>query len=93
VIAFCLAAMPDTTLSRVYDLPEQFTELLRADGHMPWPLRCRSLDRGPAVAGDPDECVVELRRLHDAGADSIGPWPSPADRGGELTAREVRPRL
>jgi len=49
-----------------------------------------------AVAGDPDECASKLRRLLDAGADSVVLFPMPVDRAVEvveLTAREVFPRL
>lgn len=49
-----------------------------------------------AVAGTPEECAERLRRLFDAGADSVGLWLFPTDRAlevAELTAREVLPRL
>jgi alkanesulfonate monooxygenase SsuD/methylene tetrahydromethanopterin reductase-like flavin-dependent oxidoreductase (luciferase family) len=33
-----------------------------------------------AVAGTPDEAAARLRRLYDAGADSVGLWLFPAER-------------
>ena len=96
-IAFYLAAMPDTALSRVYGIQDELNELLKAGGaetiarEMPdaW------ID-DLAVAGDPDECAEKLRRLLNAGSDSIGLWLFPADQARDVatfTAREVLPRL
>ena len=48
------------------------------------------------VAGDPDECASKLRRLLDAGAESVVLFPMPVERAAEvveLTAREVLSRL
>ncbi len=48
------------------------------------------------VAGSPDEVVAKLRRLRDAGADSIALFPAPGERAEEiirLTASDVLPRL
>lgn len=96
-IAFYLAAMPDTALSRVYGIQDELAELLAAGGaeavarEMPdaW------VD-DLAVAGDPDECAEKLRRLLDAGSDSIGLWLFPADEASQvakLASQEVLPRL
>jgi alkanesulfonate monooxygenase SsuD/methylene tetrahydromethanopterin reductase-like flavin-dependent oxidoreductase (luciferase family) len=96
-IAFYLAAMPDTPLSGVYGIQEELTALLAQGGaeavarEMP-----DSWVDDLAVAGDPDECAEKLRRLLDAGSDSIGLWLFPADQAADvatLTAREVLTRL
>jgi alkanesulfonate monooxygenase SsuD/methylene tetrahydromethanopterin reductase-like flavin-dependent oxidoreductase (luciferase family) len=96
-IAFYLAAMPNNALSQVYGIQEELADLLATVGAeglakaMP-----DSWVDDLAVAGDPDECADKLRRLLDAGSDSIGLWLFPADQANEiakLTAREVLPRL
>ena len=48
------------------------------------------------VAGDPDECADKIRRLLDAGSDSVALFPVPAERTEamvEITARDVIPQL
>jgi alkanesulfonate monooxygenase SsuD/methylene tetrahydromethanopterin reductase-like flavin-dependent oxidoreductase (luciferase family) len=96
-IAFYLAAMPNNALSQVYGIQEELAELLSTVGAeglakaMP-----DAWVEDLAVAGDPDECADKLRRLLDAGSDSVGLWLFPAedaDRIALLTAREVLPRL
>ncbi|MER6975512.1 LLM class flavin-dependent oxidoreductase [Streptomyces carpinensis] len=96
-IAFYLAAMPNSALSQVYGIQDELNELL-ADGGAEAVARDMpdAWVDDLAVAGDPDECAEKLRRLLDAGSDSIGLWLFPADQAGEvaqLTAREVLPRL
>jgi alkanesulfonate monooxygenase SsuD/methylene tetrahydromethanopterin reductase-like flavin-dependent oxidoreductase (luciferase family) len=97
VIAFYLAAMPKTALSRVYGIQDQLTALVNAGGaatiarEMP-----AEWIEDLAVAGDPDECAEKLRTLLQAGSDSIGLWLFPTDQSDEvavLTAREVLPKL
>jgi 5,10-methylenetetrahydromethanopterin reductase len=96
-IAFYLAAMPDTALTRVYGIQDQLNELLAAGG-----AEAVARDMPDAwvddlaVAGNPEECAEKLRRLLDAGSDAIGLWLFPADQASEiarLTAQEVLPRL
>jgi alkanesulfonate monooxygenase SsuD/methylene tetrahydromethanopterin reductase-like flavin-dependent oxidoreductase (luciferase family) len=97
VTAFYLEAMPDNALGRVPGIVDEVGDMLRRGGaatvarEMPgaW------LD-DLVVAGNPDEVVGKLRALLAAGSDSIGLWPFPLERSGEvleLTAREVLPRL
>jgi alkanesulfonate monooxygenase SsuD/methylene tetrahydromethanopterin reductase-like flavin-dependent oxidoreductase (luciferase family) len=92
--AFYLEAMPDNALSEVYGIQQQLQELL-ASGAL-------ADDLPPAwvedltVAGTPDEVADKIRRLLEAGSDSVCLWLFPLDRGEdvlELTAREVLPRL
>lgn len=96
-VAFYLAAMPDNALSSTYGIRDELAELLAEGGldhlaaHMP-----DSWVEDLAVAGEPDECAEKLRRLQDAGSDSIGLWlfPAPdAHRISTLAAREVLTRL
>ena len=96
-IAFYLTAMPNSALTQVYGIQEELTDLLATVGAeglakaMP-----DTWVEDLAVAGDPDECAEKLRRLLDAGSDSIGLWLFPSDQADEiatLTAREVLPRL
>jgi 5,10-methylenetetrahydromethanopterin reductase len=96
-IAFYLAAMPNNALSITYGIRDELAGLLAEVGAegladaMP-----DSWVEDLAVAGEPDECAEKLRRLLDAGSDSIGLWlfPAPdARRIATLTAREVLPRL
>jgi alkanesulfonate monooxygenase SsuD/methylene tetrahydromethanopterin reductase-like flavin-dependent oxidoreductase (luciferase family) len=92
--AFYLEAMPDNALSEVYGIRPQLQELLAAGAvanDLP-PAWIEDL----AVAGDPDEVAAKIRRLLEAGSDSVCLWLFPLDRGEEvleLTAREVLPRL
>jgi alkanesulfonate monooxygenase SsuD/methylene tetrahydromethanopterin reductase-like flavin-dependent oxidoreductase (luciferase family) len=92
--AFYLEAMPDNALSEVYGIQPQLQELLAA-GALAEELPPEWID-DLAVAGDPDEVADKIRRLLDAGSDSVCLWLFPLDRGEdvlELTAREVLPRL
>jgi len=92
--AFYLEAMPDNALSEIYGIQPQLQELL-ADGALAEELPPAWID-DLAVAGDPDEVADKIRRLLDAGSDSVCLWLFPLDRGEdvlELTAREVLPRL
>jgi alkanesulfonate monooxygenase SsuD/methylene tetrahydromethanopterin reductase-like flavin-dependent oxidoreductase (luciferase family) len=48
------------------------------------------------VAGAPDECAEKIRRLLDAGADSVALFPMPSERSEEMVragAADVLPRL
>ena len=92
--AFYLEAMPDNALSDVYGIQPQLQELLAA-GDLANDLPPAWID-DLAVAGDPDEVADKIRRLLEAGSDSVCLWLFPLDRGEEvleLTAREVLPRL
>ncbi|WP_214367281.1 LLM class flavin-dependent oxidoreductase [Pseudonocardia sp. H11422] len=96
-IAFYLAAMPDNALSEIYGIRDELAALLAEGGvehlakNMP-----DSWVEDLAVAGEPDECAEKLRRLLDAGSDSVGLWLFPAADAhqiAELTARDVLSRL
>ena len=96
-VAFYLAAMPDNALSSTYGIQDELAELLAEGGleHLAANMPDSWVD-DLAVAGEPDECAEKLRKLQDAGSDSIGLWlfPAPdAHRIATLTAREVLKRL
>lgn len=55
MIAFYLAAIPDTTLSRVYDLQTQFTEFRRSSGICTGRCAAGVRIEDPPPAGDPNE--------------------------------------
>ena len=56
----------------------------------------RPVARGSRVAGEPDECAEKIRRLLDAGADSVALFPMPSEHSEEMVragAADVLPRL
>jgi 5,10-methylenetetrahydromethanopterin reductase len=95
-VAFYLSAMPDNALTDIYGIKEQALELAKKNldavaGELPdqWV-------EDLAIAGEPDECAGKIRRLLDAGADSVALFPVPAQHARELielAAAEVLPRL
>ena len=96
-IAFYLAAMPDTALSRVYGISDELSELLRRGGadEVARAMPDRWVE-DLAVAGEPDECAERIKALLAAGSDSVGLWLFPVDEGervARLAASEVLTRL
>lgn len=96
MMAFYLAAVPKSAMTDVYGVAEELAKI--AQGGPEQVLREMPSEwlEDLVVAGDPDECAAKLRRLLDAGADSVVLFPMPVDRAAEvveLTAREVLPRL
>ena len=96
-IAFYLAAIPDTDLTRIYGNRDEVVELLRTEGAdglaraMP-----DSWVEDLAVAGTPDECAEKIQAQLAAGSDSVGLWLFPVDDGeriARLAAAEVLTRL
>jgi 5,10-methylenetetrahydromethanopterin reductase len=99
-IAFYLSAMPDNALSEVYGIRDELAELLAEGGENAVEHVAKNMPgswvEDLAVAGEPDECAEKLRRLLDAGSDSVGLWLFPAadaQRIATLTARDVLSRL
>ncbi|MCW2716795.1 MAG: class flavin-dependent oxidoreductase [Pseudonocardia sp.] len=99
-IAFYLAAMPDNALSEVYGIRDELAALLAEGGENAVEHLARAMPdswvEDLAVAGEPDECAEKVRRLIDAGSDSVGLWlfPAPdAHRIATMTARDVLSRL
>src|SRR6476469_6454946 len=96
VMAFYLSVLAESPLIEVYGIREELGSLL-TDGvdRLAAEMPDRWLD-DLAVAGDPDECARQIRRLMDAGADSVALFPLPAERSGaiiRLAAQEVVPRV
>jgi len=96
-IAFYLAAIPDTDLTRVYGNRDEVIELLRSEGAdglaraMP-----DSWVEDLAIAGTPDECAEKIQAQLKAGSHSVGLWLFPADDGERIAryaATEVLTRL
>ena len=96
-VAFYLAAGGRNALTDAYGISDELEAMLVAGGaatverEMPdqW------LD-DLAVAGDPDECAEKIRRLLDAGADTVVLFPMPNERSDEIVragAADVLPRL
>lgn len=96
MMAFYLAAVPKSALTDAYGIADELSELVqggmeRIAAEMP-----AQWVEDLVIAGDPDECAAKIRRLLDAGADSVVLFPMPVERAEEvvrLTAREVLPRL
>ena len=96
VMAFYLSVLAESPLLEVYGIAEQLGSLLtggeeRIAAEMPdeW-----LHDLG--VVGNPEECAAQIRRLLEAGADSVALFPLPADRSEaiiRLAAKEVLPRV
>ena len=94
--AFTLSLMPHSPLGDAYGITGELVGLAAggAEGlerEMPerWLTDLN-------VVGDPDECAHQIRRLLEAGADSVILFPSPVERAEEivrLAAAEVLPRL
>ena len=96
-VAFYLSAMPDNAMTDVYGIKEQAVELTKKGS---LEAVARELPdqwvEDLAIAGEPDECAAGIRRLLDAGADSVALFPVPAERARELVelaAAEVLPRV
>lgn len=96
-VAFYLAAGGRNALTDAYGISDELEEMLAAGGadaverEMP-----EQWLEDLAVAGDPDECAEKIRRLLDAGADSVVLFPMPSERSEEMVrmgAAEILPRV
>jgi 5,10-methylenetetrahydromethanopterin reductase len=97
--AFYLA-MPSNALFEAYGISEELAEMQARGGAEAAALIEREMPdqwmEDLVVAGDPDECAAKIRRLIDAGSDSVALFPVPVDRTDEIvetTARDVLPQL
>jgi 5,10-methylenetetrahydromethanopterin reductase len=96
IVASFLAVMPRTSLGDVYGITGQLVELAAGGPDAILEAMPEAWLTDLCVVGDPEECAAQIRRLCDAGADSVVVFPVPADRSDEtlrLTAAEVFPRL
>lgn len=95
--AFYKAAGRRNALTDVGGITETMLELLGEGGvgHLEEQMPETWIDEF-TIAGDPEEVVAGIRRILDAGVDSVALVPVPGERAGEildLTAAEVLPRL
>jgi alkanesulfonate monooxygenase SsuD/methylene tetrahydromethanopterin reductase-like flavin-dependent oxidoreductase (luciferase family) len=96
-VAFYLAAGGANALTDAYGISDELEAMLAAGGTetVAREMPAQWLD-DLAVAGEPDECAEKIRRLLDAGADSVALFPMPAERSEEMiraAAADVLPRL
>jgi 5,10-methylenetetrahydromethanopterin reductase len=99
ITAFYLA-MPPGPLTDTYGITDQLADMQERGGADAPALIEREMPdewiEDLAIAGDPDECAEKIRRMLDAGSDSVALFPVPVDRTVEIvemTARDVLPRL
>jgi alkanesulfonate monooxygenase SsuD/methylene tetrahydromethanopterin reductase-like flavin-dependent oxidoreductase (luciferase family) len=96
IVASFLAVMPRTSLGDVYGITEQLSTL--AEGGAAAVLEGMPVEwlDDLCVVGDPDECAAQIRRLLEAGGDSVILFPAPAERSEEMlrmAAEEILPRV
>ena len=96
-VAFYLAAGGRNALTDAYGISDELEAMLESGGPaaVEREMPARWLD-DLAVAGEPDECAEKIRRLLDAGADSVALFPMPSGRSEEMIragAANVLPRL
>jgi alkanesulfonate monooxygenase SsuD/methylene tetrahydromethanopterin reductase-like flavin-dependent oxidoreductase (luciferase family) len=96
-VAFYLAAGGRNALTDAYGISDELEAMLKAGGSaaVAREMPAQWLD-DLAVAGAPDECAEKIRRLLDAGADSVALFPMPSERSEEMVragAADVLPRL
>jgi 5,10-methylenetetrahydromethanopterin reductase len=94
---FYLGAGGTNAITDQAGLSEELTALIEEGGV---DAVVRDLDQSwfdqLTIAGEPDECADGIRRLLDAGADSVALFPVPSstiERQTEMTARHVLPAL
>jgi alkanesulfonate monooxygenase SsuD/methylene tetrahydromethanopterin reductase-like flavin-dependent oxidoreductase (luciferase family) len=96
VVASFLALMPRTSLGDVYGITDELVELAEGGADAVLEGMPEHWLTDLCIVGDPHECANQIRRLCDAGGDSVVLFPAPPDRTEEmlrLTAEEVFPRL
>ena len=96
-VAFYLAAGGRNALTDAYGISDELEAMLESGGSdaVAREMPAEWLD-DLAVAGEPDECAEKIRRLLDAGADSVALFPMPSERSEEMIrtgAVDVLPRL
>lgn len=95
-VALYLSLMVGTELLSVYGIGDEVAELA-AGGveHIAAQMPDRWMD-DLAIAGDAETCAAQVRRLLDAGADSVILFPAPFERGADLVryaGSHIVPRL
>jgi 5,10-methylenetetrahydromethanopterin reductase len=83
-MAFYLSVLAASPLIEVYGIRDELAALNEGG---PERIAAEMPDewmRDLAVVGTPADCVAQLERLRDAGADSVALFPMPADRSADL---------
>jgi 5,10-methylenetetrahydromethanopterin reductase len=96
-IAFYLAAGGRNALTDAYGISDELEAMLESGGAdaVAREMPAQWLE-DLAIAGEPDECAEKIRRLLDAGADSVALFPVPSEHSEEMVragAADVLPRL
>jgi 5,10-methylenetetrahydromethanopterin reductase len=96
-VAFYLAAGGRNALTDAYGISDELEAMLESGGAdaVAREMPAEWLD-DLAVAGEPDECAEKIRRLLDAGADTVALFPMPSERSEKMVragAADVLPRL
>jgi alkanesulfonate monooxygenase SsuD/methylene tetrahydromethanopterin reductase-like flavin-dependent oxidoreductase (luciferase family) len=96
IMAFYLSVLSESPLIEVYGIREELAALLAGGVDTVAAEMPDRWLRDLAVAGDPEECAAQIARLAEAGSDSVGLFPLPAERSEaiiELAAEELLPRI
>jgi alkanesulfonate monooxygenase SsuD/methylene tetrahydromethanopterin reductase-like flavin-dependent oxidoreductase (luciferase family) len=96
LVAWYLAAVPKSALWDEYGIAEELAEMAQGGiERIAREMPDRWLD-DLTVVGTPDDCAASIKRLHEAGADSICLYLAPTERADELlqlAAERVLPLL
>ena len=96
IMAFYLSVLAASPLIETYGIREELAALLAGGiDNLAAEMPDRWL-RDLAIAGDPEECAVQIERLVEAGSDSVDLFPLPAERSQaiiEIAATELLPRI
>jgi alkanesulfonate monooxygenase SsuD/methylene tetrahydromethanopterin reductase-like flavin-dependent oxidoreductase (luciferase family) len=96
VTAFYLHAMPENALTDVYGIAEEAAALAAQGFDAVLEGMPDQWIEDLVIAGDLEECAAKIRRLLEAGADSVVLFPTPPEQARELVelaAAEILPRL
>jgi 5,10-methylenetetrahydromethanopterin reductase len=94
--AFYLHAMPENALTDVYGIAEEAAALAGQGFDAVLEGMPDQWIEDLVIAGDLEECAAKIRRLLEAGADSVVLFPTPPEQARELVelaAAEILPRL
>ena len=94
--SFYLSAMPKSALTDVYGVGDELWEMAQGGQDQIDKAMPDQWLEDLVVAGEPDECAEKIKRLLDAGSDSVVLFPAQLeafDETVEFAAREVLPRV
>jgi alkanesulfonate monooxygenase SsuD/methylene tetrahydromethanopterin reductase-like flavin-dependent oxidoreductase (luciferase family) len=93
-LAFFLETVSRSTLVTALGIADELGDLVAAGPGVLAREMPESWIEDLAVAGDPDECAGKIRRLLEAGSDTVELFPAPPERAGDfiaLAAEQVLP--